>query len=322
MIINVSVRLQRVRCVIIHDVKSHEPPCVFMSRCLTRDKLNPNIFVSQRLIITNHLSFWKKIKSVFHCDRAWWWHWAEGVPCVSLISSWLQSLCLLHIQDQKPAGEKQPGRPIRSLTVSVWRLFSLRTWIKAQHMIVLTHFDPWSWFLVHVYESGLESSSVTGTMEVEVSTTTAQISTSTKLPEEQRAACFIKPSPPGSSTSPTCHCSALSSSSSAGRREEEVCLGFTTDTRQQESRLRYLTSLVDVWKRPQEMFVFLILFWGVWTFRGCWQKIKQQETRDKRQEAPVVLRALSERCRSHKSESCADGRLLCLLDAVCSVSWL
>lgn len=115
-----------------------------------------------------------------------------------------------------------------------------------------------------------------------VSTSTEQISTSTKPPEEQRAACFIKPSPPGSSTSPTCHCSALSSSSSAGRREEEVCLGFTTDTRQQESRLRYLTSLVDVWKRPQEMFVFLILFWGVWTFRGCWQRIKQQETRDKK----------------------------------------
>lgn len=110
----------------------------------------------------------------------------------------------------------------------------------------------------------------------------ARISTSTKPPEEQRAACFIKPSPPGSSTSPTCHCSALSSSSSAGRRVEEVCLGFTTDTRQQESQLRYLTSLVDVWKRPQEMFVFLILFWGVWMFRGCWQKIKQQETRDKR----------------------------------------
>lgn len=49
---------------------------------------------------------------------------------------------------------------------------------------------------------------------------------------------------------------------------------------------------------------------------------ENQTTRDKRQEAPVVLRSLSERCRSHKSESCADGRLLCLLDAACSVSWL
>lgn len=150
-----------------------------------------------------------------------------------------------------------------------------------------------------------------------VSTSTEQISTSTKLPEEQRAACFIKPSPPGSSTSPTCHCSALSSSSSAGRREEEVCLGFTTDTRQQESRLRYLTSLVDVWKRPQEMFVFLILFWGVWTFRGCWQKIKQQETRSSC--GPPV--ALWEVQVSQVRVLCW-WSTLCLLDAVCSVSWL
>lgn len=64
-------------------------------------------------------------------------------------------------------------------------------------------------------------------------------------------------------------------------------------------------------KQPQEMFVFLILFWDVWR---CWQRIKQQETTGSHN-PPVLLDDEMISPRKH-------GRSCCCLHSFKVFDWL